>query len=138
MSGMQFVAGEAYDPRYLEGLRHFNAREFFVAHEVWEELWRDERGRARQFYQGLIQAAVCLHHFGHGNTRGARKLYHSSRGYLDGYRPLYLGLDLERLLADLQRCCADLVASQDDFPRVPLSSELIPELHFEPPADPTP
>ena len=48
-----------------------------------EELQR----RLRLFYKGLIQAAVALHHFGNGNIRGARKVYRSSRGYLEPYRP---------------------------------------------------
>ncbi len=64
----------ARDPRFLEGIRCFNHRAFFEAHEVWEDIWRDEEGPARRFYQGLIQLAVCLHHFGNGNTRGAKKL----------------------------------------------------------------
>src|SRR6476469_7449491 len=64
-----------YDPRYLEGIEHFNRCDFFEAHESWEELWQDYTGPSRKFYQGLIQVAVCLHHFGNGNTRGAKKLY---------------------------------------------------------------
>ena len=80
---------EAYDPRYLEGIEHFNVCDFFEAHEVWEELWADYRGPDRKFYQGLIQVAVCLHHFGNGNTRGARKLYVSSLAYLQECRGRY-------------------------------------------------
>ena len=61
---------EQYDPRYLQGIDYFNRRAFFHAHEVWEELWTDTQGPTRRFYQGLIQVAVCLHHFGNGNLRG--------------------------------------------------------------------
>ena len=93
------MADTTYDPRYLEGIRHFNERAFFEAHEVWEDLWHDEQGPSRRYYQGLIQVAVCLHHFRNGNTRGARKLYHSSRGYLEAYRPQHRGLDVDQLLA---------------------------------------
>lgn len=118
----------AYDPRYLEGLRRFNARDFFAAHEIWEGVWGDEQGTPRRFYQGLIQVAVCLHHFRRGNTRGARKLYHTSRGYLDPCRPQYLGLDVDRLMADLERCCAELLADTGDVPRATLRPELIPTL----------
>ena len=121
-----------YDPRYLEGIRCFNSREFFEAHEVWEDLWRDEQGPSRRYYQGLIQIAVCLHHFGNGNTRGARKLYHSSRGYVEAYRPRHLGLDLERLLADLEQCCAELVRNPNDFPQETLSADLTPRIPFDP------
>jgi predicted metal-dependent hydrolase len=84
-----------YDPLYLQGVAYFNACEFFEAHEVWEDLWKSYTGDLRLFYKGLIQAAVALHHFGNGNIRGARKVYRSSRGYLDAYRPVCVGLDLE-------------------------------------------
>ncbi len=58
-----------YHPLYLGGIQHFNACYFYEAHEVWEALWTEYRGPARLFYQGLIQAAVGLHHFGNGNIR---------------------------------------------------------------------
>ena len=86
-----------YDDRYLAGIRYFNECEFFEAHEVWEDLWQEFQGQSRGFYQGLIQVAVCLHHFGNGNIRGAKKLYESSRyKYLEPYRPQHLGLNLAR------------------------------------------
>ena len=72
----------SYDPRYLAGVRFFNDRDFFEAHEVWEDLWAESHGDERRFYQGLIQAAVGLFHFGNGNLAGAVKLYHSSRDYM--------------------------------------------------------
>ena len=68
----------AYDPLYLEGIEHFNKCDFFESHESWEDLWTEYRGPSRKFYQGLIQAAVALFHFGNGNIRGAKKLYHSA------------------------------------------------------------
>lgn len=122
-----------YDPRYLEGIRYFNECEFFEAHEVWEDLWSDDHSPNRRFYQGLIQVAVCLHHFGNGNIRGARKLYHSCRGYLEAYRPKHLGLDVDKLLADLERCCAEILASEEEYPQIELNPDLIPEIHLDPP-----
>ena len=124
---------EAYDPRYLEGIEYFNDCDFFEAHEVWEDLWSDVQGPSRRFYQGLIQVAVCLHHFGNGNTRGARKLYFGSRGYLEDYRPHHLGLNVDRLLEELQRCCADLLSEEPEVPDVEIVPDLIPEIHLEPP-----
>ena len=110
----------------------FNECEFFEAHETWEELWTEYRGPARRFYQGLIQAAVALHHFGNGNIRGAKKVYLTSRGYLDDYRPAYLGLDLEAFLAQYERCFAEVLASTEEFPRIEIDPELIPEIHLDP------
>jgi hypothetical protein len=120
-----------YDPRYLQGIEHFNACEFYEAHEVWEDLWQDYSGPDRRFYQGLIQVAVCLHHFGNGNTGGARKLYQSCRTYLDDYRPFHLGVDLERLLRELTVCCQPILDSSAPRPDVELVPDLIPEIHLQ-------
>lgn len=123
-----------YDPRYLEGIAFFNDCEFFEAHDIWEELWADYQGPSRRFYQGLIQVAVCLHHFGNGNTRGARKLYHTSRAYLEEYRPLHQGLNVDKLFDDLHRCCAAIVETDDEVPHAEIEPDLIPEIHLEPDA----
>ena len=53
---------------YRRGIRHFNAREFYDAHEVWEDVWRESQGMEKRFLQGLIQAAVALHHHSTGNV----------------------------------------------------------------------
>ena len=121
-----------YDPLYLHGIEHFNVCDFFEAHEVWEELWQEYQGPSRKFYQGLIQVAVCLHHFGNGNTRGARKLYHSSRNYLENYRPKHIGLNVDKLLAEMEECCQGILSSTEEYPRVELDAEKIPEIHLDP------
>ena len=119
-----------YDPRYLEGIEHFNKCDFFEAHEVWEELWADTQGPSRRFFQGLIQVAVCLHHFGNGNIRGAKKLYFGCRGYLEDYRPKYLNLDLDKLLRELEACCHEILESKEEFPSIEIVPDLIPEIHL--------
>lgn len=119
-----------HDPRYLEGIRHFNACEFYEAHEVWEDLWAEQSGPSRKFLQGLIQVAVALHHFGNGNVRGARKLYRSSTAYLEPYRPAHLGIDLDQFLAALRDCFAELLASDAEVPDVQLDAEKIPDIEL--------
>jgi uncharacterized protein len=119
-----------YDPRFLEGIEHFNRCDFYEAHEVWEELWADYQGPSRRFYQGLIQVAVCLHHFGNGNTRGAKKLYYGSRGYLEDYRPKHEGVDVDKLFAELEACCRPILESSEEYPEVEIVPDLIPEIHL--------
>ena len=120
-----------YDPRYLEGIELFNKCDFFEAHEVWESLWADVQGPSRKFYQGLIQVAVCLHHFGNGNIRGARKLYNSSRAYLQEYGPKFEGINLDKLLREMDACCREILDSKEEFPKIELVPDLIPEIHLE-------
>src|SRR2546428_4505508 len=58
--------------RYLEHARElFNSREFWLAHEALETVWRSiiKEDEARVF-QGLIQAAAALLHRGRGNRHG--------------------------------------------------------------------
>jgi len=64
---------------YHSGIRLFNAREFYDAHEVWEQVWRESSGLEKTFLQGLIQAAVALHHHSTGNVIGACSLVERAR-----------------------------------------------------------
>jgi predicted metal-dependent hydrolase len=125
------MPADDYDPKYLEGIEHFNRCDFFEAHESWEDVWQEYQGPSRKFYQGLIQVAVALHHFGNGNIRGARKLYHSSRAYLEPYRPRHMGIDLEKLLWEFEACFAEVLGSGEEFPEIEVDPELIPEIHLE-------
>ena len=103
---------DAYDPRYLAGILFFNAHDFFEAHEVWEELWADSAGTERRFYQGLIQAAVGLCHFGNGNLGGAVKLYRSSRDYMEGCPSPFLGLDVADFWRRMEACFRPLLGPE--------------------------
>ncbi len=124
--------GDAYEPLYLSGIAHFNACDFFEAHEAWEEIWTEDHGPSRKFYQGLIQAAVALHHFGNGNIRGARKLQASCQKYLAPYGPFHLGLDVARFVAELKACFAEVAASEEEFPEIEIDPDLIPEIQLDP------
>jgi predicted metal-dependent hydrolase len=62
------------EEKFERGLRHFNAREFFEAHEVWEEVWLVEDEPEKTFLQGIIQIAAGFHHYRRGNSDGAETL----------------------------------------------------------------
>jgi uncharacterized protein len=129
------TATETYDPRYLKGIAYFNACEFFEAHEVWEDLWKDYSGELRLFYKGLIQAAVALHHFGNGNIRGARKVYLSSHGYIEKYGSRCAGIDVERFLAEMKACFSEVTGNTEEFPKIDIDPERIPEIVLNPPVE---
>lgn len=122
-----------YHPLYLEGIKLFNACDFFEAHEAWEEIWQEEFGPSRKFYQGLIQASVALHHFGNGNIRGAKKVFFGSCGYLEPYRPVFMGLDLDKFVAQLKTCFQPITDSTEEYPKIEIDPDTIPEIHLDPP-----
>jgi hypothetical protein len=122
-----------YEPRYLAGILLFNERDFFEAHDVWEELWADCRGPEQRFYQGLIQAAVGLFHYSGGNVRGAAKLYRSARAYMEPYGSPYLGLDSAGFWAEMERCFAPVLACTDPDRDLRPEPALIPTMALDPP-----
>lgn len=118
-----------HSPRYLAGIRLFNEREFFACHDELEEVWGETLGAEREFYQGLIHAAVALHHFEEGNLGGARKMYGSARRYLEPYAPQHGGIDLGRFLTELNDCFADLLVNTGQYPTgVALDPDRIPTI----------
>jgi predicted metal-dependent hydrolase len=68
-----------------EGIIFFNEGRYYEAHEVWEDLWRETEGPLREFYQGLIHAAVGLHHLKKNNWTGASSQIQKSIRRLSGF-----------------------------------------------------
>jgi predicted metal-dependent hydrolase len=124
-----------YDARYLAGIVLFNRSDYFEAHEVWEDLWMDTAGPDKRFFQALIQAAVGLLHFGNGNVRGAIKLYHSSRAYMERYPSPHLGLDTAAFWRQMEQCFATLLADPNPDRHIELDMALVPDIDLTPPPE---
>jgi uncharacterized protein len=88
---------------YRRGLELFNKGEFFDAHEVLEDVWRAAPAAEKKFLQGLIQAAVGLHHHSRGNLVGARSLLARAHRNLSGYPACHCGIDLAGLRRQVER-----------------------------------
>jgi predicted metal-dependent hydrolase len=94
---------EAEKQNYLEGIRLFNAGEFWHAHEQWEICWLAASDRESLFYKGIIQAAAALVHWKKGNLRGLRRNWEKSRPKLVALPPEVAGIDLHALIGDMDR-----------------------------------
>jgi hypothetical protein len=82
-------------------MKAFNEGSFFEAHEILEPFWVGYRGDDRDFYRGLIQAAVALHHASAGNAVGAGGVAARARRNLGPYAPLYESIEVDAILARL-------------------------------------
>jgi uncharacterized protein len=127
-----------YEAEYVQGVAHFNAHEFFEAHEVWEDIWARTTGRHQLFYKGLIHAAVALHHFGNRNLRGARKVWGSCSQYLTAYTPHHLGLNVAKFLVEMQDCFASIEDADAVHAMVVLDESKIPQIQLDPAPDSDP
>jgi predicted metal-dependent hydrolase len=96
--------------RLNQAIFFFNSGRYFEAHEVWEEMWREEQGNLRLFYQGLVQASVGLHHLARKNLVGARLQLSKALAKLGSYPPEIEGINLAELRRDLRRVLDELEA----------------------------
>jgi hypothetical protein len=87
----------------LEAIRQFNTGEWFECHETLEELWVGEEGEAREFYQGVLQVAVALHHWRNGNFGGAISLLKGGVAYLSRVSAVCQWVDVAAFIADAER-----------------------------------
>lgn len=62
------------DELFNQGIIAFNNRQFYDAHEYWEELWLNYKLDDAKLIQGLIQLAVSYFHFFNNNLNGARSM----------------------------------------------------------------
>ena len=124
---------------FAKAVREFNSWRFYDCHETLEDVWRECGGKAisgdrdelADFYQGVIKAAAGLHHVLRGNHGGAMKVLGDVPRLLEPYRPQTLGLDVDRLLADVERVIAEVRALGPE--RIgEFDRELVPSLVVEP------
>ncbi len=87
-----------WDPRFLKGMEEFNQGLFFECHETLEEIWLEERGSDRYFYQGIIQIAAGYFKWEQRVPMGAIKLLGSGLEKLEAYTPIYHGMNLDSLM----------------------------------------
>jgi uncharacterized protein len=100
------------DPRLQKGIDEFNQQLFFECHETLEEIWLEEHGEDRTFYQGIIQIAAGYFKLQQGVPAGALKLWRMGLEKIEPYGPVYLGLDLASLAAAVKENLDELQAIQ--------------------------
>ena len=95
-------------PNALLGLKHFNAGEYFEAHEELETAWRAETGEIRDLYKGILLAGVTYLHIRRSNYDGAVKVYGRSQKWLNKWPETCRGVEVGRLRADLDAVIAEV------------------------------
>lgn len=89
-------------PKAIEGLKLFNEGRFFDAHEELETAWRDESGKIRDLYQGILQVAVAYLHITRGNYDGAVKVYGRSFKWLKDWPDICRGIQVKKFRDDAE------------------------------------
>ena len=88
---------EKKEQLFFEGLRAYEEKDFFEAHELWEELWSEYYLSDRTLIQGLIQLAVSFVHLGNGNLNGAKSLLKKSADKFSSFSGVHRGINIDNL-----------------------------------------
>lgn len=93
----------------VEGIRLFNAGEYFEAHEVLEEAWNADTSAAKELYRAILQVAVAYLQIERGNYRGAVKMFLRMRQWFEPLPDACRGVDVAQLWRDARRVEARLL-----------------------------
>jgi predicted metal-dependent hydrolase len=85
-----------------EGLRLYDAGEFFTAHEAWESVWLGSPEPEKTFLQGLIQVTAAFHHLQRNNPLGALLLLQAALRRLDRYPEAFGDISVTLLCDDIR------------------------------------
>ena len=126
-----------HDARYLGFFECFNSGEFYMAHDILEDLWLETRGQPdADFYKALIQIAGGFVHLtmhesaeypdaGH-RLRPSFRLLQKAKGYLQHYPNLHHGLDVSEAITLIDNWCGWLEGSR--YEENPLKTNHAPQL----------
>ena len=98
---------EDYDSLPLEqnhrlGIRHWNDRRFFPAHEAWESAWKQAKDQApdeTDFFKGLSQLGAGYTHLQRGNLHGAATLLRRGAGRILAFDDGHRDVDVRKIAA---------------------------------------
>jgi uncharacterized protein len=105
-----------------EGLRLYEAGEFFTAHEAWESVWLKAPEPEKTFLQGIIQVTAAFHHLQRDNRLGTVLLLQAALRRLDLYPGSFGGISVAPLCNEIRERLRMLEAgepaSQLSSPRI--------------------
>lgn len=115
----------------LLAINQFNGGRWFECHETLEDLWVGEEGEMRDFYQGVLQVAVALHHWRNGNFAGAVRLLEGGASYLRRVEPVCQQVDVAGLIVAADKLREELT-TLGPTRMAQLALSLIPRLQLLP------
>jgi predicted metal-dependent hydrolase len=83
---------------FQKGMMYFKTKDYFQAHEEWEDLWSDYYLEDRKFIQALIQLAVSFYHISNENLNGAKSQLGKSRKKFLEFKDIHRNINVDNLV----------------------------------------
>ena len=81
---------------FRRGIELFNQKQYWMAHEVWEQIWRQREEDGRIFLQGIIQAAAAYYRvIDKPSYVGALNNFEKAYTKLEPFPDKFLGVNVE-------------------------------------------
>jgi uncharacterized protein len=113
---LQFTAEQAVclcagplHPEAVNGLRLFNQKQFYQAHEAFETAWRAEPGPIRELYRAILQVGAGYYQIQRGKYEGGIAFFTSCRKWIIPYPDTCRGINVAKLRHDYQVVEAELI-----------------------------
>ncbi len=91
------------ESKFINGVELFNQEEWYLAHDIFEEIWHTTIGLERITIQAILQIAVAEVHLDNGNISGAKILYGEGFGRLSDKNLPDLGIDISQFSIDVEK-----------------------------------
>ncbi len=88
---------------FIKGKKEFLKGNYYLAHEIWEDLWSDYYLNDRKFIQGLIQLSVSFVHLRNSNMIGAKNLLKKSKAKFSEFEGVHRSISLSLLKSELNK-----------------------------------
>ena len=120
-----------HDERFWEGVKLFNARYCWEAHEAWEDLWRGREGDAKSFLQAFVEGAAGCNFLKQAKWSSAIYLLGKSVEKFHQFENLQVGFPLRPFVDELAALLASLQSGTDPrtsngksivLPKIPLNN----------------
>ena len=106
------------------GLDAFNRREFFAAHEYFEDAWRKTPGDSREFYRALLHLSGGFFRLTQARPAAALKFFSHTLKWLAFFPSPYRGFITDELIDYLQKISEAIIQETP--------CDVILRDHFEP------
>lgn len=116
------------DELYQKAIDYFNNGYFFEAHDTFEELWMDDRDKAKRFYQGLVQLSTGFYHLVMSNLKGAESQLTKGLEKLSDYPSVYKNIRVSEIIREVKSCVELIQLAKSDSSKVKEIIEAIPKL----------
>lgn len=98
------------------GLELMRSGRYFDAHEELELAWRAAAPEERDFYQGLVHVSVAWYQANRGRRTGCERQLEKARRRLGPFAPSHRGVDVGRVLAQVERAAERAAAGSLELP----------------------